>query len=276
MSEHFKTFIKSFPCINTKQFIFIIYGIENNNYLNSNSFLFEQKIDTIGLWAPIGSKEMKNSKSAINQTIYGELFPRALSKADQKKLIILEAAIQTYAELGIEYVSYEDIARKAKVTRPLVNHYFPDKKALFESAVKFIRAHFQELAVRELEKFPSPQDKLEAYVRATMTWVKVSPIHARTWVFFFYLCTSDSKLRNLHRELTTMGMQRLTALLQAVAVEKRYPPTKLEHKAKNIQRLITGALLELATEHDSKDLNIYDEISNQTIKQCLHICRQTD
>jgi AcrR family transcriptional regulator len=223
-----------------------------------------------------GGRFVNGSKDKINQTIYGELFPRALSKADQKKLIILEAAIQTYAELGIEYVSYEDIARKAKVTRPLVNHYFPDKKILFESAMKFIRAHFQELAIRELERTSSPKEKLQIYVRSTMTWVHVSPVHAKAWVFFFYLCASDSKLRNLHRELTTMGMQRLTALLHAVAAESSYPTSHLEEKAKGIQRLITGALLEIATEHDPKNIKILEEITRQTIAQCLDICRRTE
>lgn len=219
---------------------------------------------------------MDSPRSTIQRTIYEELFPRVLSKSDKKKLVILEAAIQTYAELGIEYVSYEDIARKAKVTRPLVNHYFPDKKILFENAIKFIRAHFQELAVREISKFTSPNDQLKAYIRSTISWIKVSPVHAKTWVFFFYICVSDSKLRSLHHQLTILGMERLTLLLRAVAIEKGYSERNLPEKSKNIQRLITGALLELATEYDPKDTTAYEEISEQTLTQCLQICAQKD
>lgn len=217
---------------------------------------------------------MKSSDS-INKTIYDELFPRVMGKAELRKLEILEAAIATYAELGINYISYEDIARRAKVSRPLINHHFPDKRKLFEMAIKFIRARFQEMAVNELQKHQSPEDKLKAYVRSTVMWTQTSPVHAKAWVFFFYVCISDAKLRNLHRELTTMGMERLVGLLKYVALEKGYSDKNLPEKAKNIQRIITGSLLELATEHDSKDSVASQQICEQTIFHCLHVCSQS-
>jgi hypothetical protein len=71
-------------------------------------------------------------------------------------------------------------------------------------------------------------------------------------------------------------MERLTALLRAVAIENGSSEAKLPEKAKNIQRLITGSLLELATEYDPKDAKAYEAISEQTIGQCLQICAQKD
>ncbi len=215
---------------------------------------------------------MKTPKDSLHRTLFNELFPRTLSKSEQTKFAILEAAIKIYSELGIEYVSYEDIARKAKVTRPLVNHHFPDKRQLFELAIKYIRTQFQQLAVNAIQKEKSAMDQLKAYVISTVQWTRTSPAHAKTWVFFFYLSISDKELRTMHKQLTTMGMERLRVLLQMVAKENGFPIDNLNERAKIIQRNITGALLELATEYDSNDTVAYESICDQTIRYCVDVC----
>ena len=129
----------------------------------------------------------------ILSTIYDELFPKKLTKADRRKIEILESAIRTYAELGIAYVSYEDIARKAKISRPLVQHHFPDKYQLFVMAMKLVRAQFQELAVKSIKDAKDPVEKFKEYVRSTFRWLAAYPEHARVWLFFFYLCPSAMK-----------------------------------------------------------------------------------
>lgn len=217
---------------------------------------------------------MKSPKDTLKRTLFDEIFPRTLSKSEQTKLAILESAIKIYSELGIEYVSYEDIARKAKVTRPLVNHHFPSKRQLFELAIKYIRSQFQQLAVTAIQQEISPTEQFRAYIRATIYWPRTFPSHAKTWVFFFYLSISDKELRVMHKDLTKIGMERLIVLLQMVSKEKGYSITNLAEKAKIIQRNITGALIELATEYDINDKDAYETIFEQTAQYCLRICSQ--
>src|SRR5262249_9760247 len=92
-------------------------------------------------------RKTRKTPEKITASISAQLFPSKLSKADLRKLKILDGAIRTYSSLGIDYISYEDIARESKTSRPLIIHHFPDKRELFEMAIKLIRAQMQELAI---------------------------------------------------------------------------------------------------------------------------------
>jgi AcrR family transcriptional regulator len=215
---------------------------------------------------------MNKSDKSIQESIYDEVMPRTMSRADEKKLLIIQAAIQTYASIDIGYVSYEDIARQAGVNRPLVNHHFPDKEVLFTLASKTIRAHFQKLAIEEIQKKDNPKDQLIAYVSACLRWAQESSEHFRAWMFFFYICMANPKQRSLHKELTDMGMHRIEGLLQAAAhAGQTTGPADLAIKAKNIQRVITGAMVEFATEHDHTDSKSLHSIRDQAVELCLTI-----
>lgn len=257
------------PCI-----ISHIYDLVNMNLLkgkvykrNRKRYIFKQKEAEL--------KYMKKRGNPIDREIYEELFPRSLSRADLTKLRIIEAAINTYSELGIDYVSYEDIARTAKLNRPLINHHFPDKHILFEVAMKFVRAKFQELAINEIRRQITPEDQLKAYVKSTVNWAITNPTHVKAWVFFFYQCMSDSKLRSIHSSLTSIGADRLVALLESGGKEGLFSKENLSEKAKNIQRVITGALLEITTECEINDVTAIQRISDQTVSLCLAIARSS-
>ncbi|MGE0526146.1 MAG: TetR/AcrR family transcriptional regulator [Bdellovibrionales bacterium] len=204
----------------------------------------------------------------LTRTITDQLFPSRLSRADQRKLKILEGAIRTYASLGVDYVSHEDIARQSQTSRPLVIHHFPDKTELFEMAIKLIRAQMQELAVNRLTAASDPRAQLVAYVESTFEWVRLYPLHIRTWLFYFYACASDPNLRRAHRHLTEMGKHRIVALLKAGVETAQFSKGDLAFKAKTIQHLITGALLELQTELEETDLT---RVQRDCVRACLEV-----
>jgi len=60
---------------------------------------------------------------------------RASPDREQRRQEILRAAIQLFAERGLENVTFGDIARAARLSRPLVYFYFPDLETLFLEAV---------------------------------------------------------------------------------------------------------------------------------------------
>ena len=209
-------------------------------------------------------------KSPISQTLLEQLFPKKLSKSDLKKIQILESAVKTYATLGIGYISYEDIARTAKTSRPLVQHHFPDKRGLFIMAIKLVRAQFQELAVAAIIKEKDPLNQLKEYIRSTFYWLEQKPHHARVWLFFFYLCPADPEIKKLHAELTKMGQTRIAALLEGGYKAGAFSQGDYLLKASNIQRVITGALVELKTE---RERNAIETVREQVVHLCLQIAR---
>ncbi len=210
--------------------------------------------------APLGNPAYK--------TILADILPPQLSKSDRRRLAILEATIETYSNIKIDYISYEDIARKGKMNRPLIQHYFPNKKKLFELSIKLVRAQFQELAVQAIRKHSSPRDQIQAYIASTFDWIVLLPEHGRIWLLYFYFCHGDAKLRQKHQELTEMGSQRLQLMLSNYYESIKQVPKALELRAKTIQRLITGGLIEITTETGLAEVR---SVRDQVITVCMNL-----
>jgi AcrR family transcriptional regulator len=54
---------------------------------------------------------------------------------EQRRQEIIRAAIRLFSERGVENVTFGDIAKAARLSRPLVYFYFPDLDTLFTEAV---------------------------------------------------------------------------------------------------------------------------------------------
>ncbi len=206
----------------------------------------------------------------IEKTIYESIFPLKPSKSDQTRFKILEGAVKAYADLDFESVSFDQIAAPSKISRRLIQHYFPDKEVLFQSTMKLIRAKFQQLAVDHLSKKNSPEDQFKEYVRATFYWIKNEPVEVRAWLLFYLICSQKEPYKKLHTELTTMGEHRIKALVENLAPKKRIPEKEYTYIAKAIQKIITGGLVEACTEISD---NHPHRIQEDVVKACLAIVR---
>ncbi|KAA8968959.1 TetR/AcrR family transcriptional regulator [Mycobacterium sp.] len=61
--------------------------------------------------------------------------PPAAKAADTRKRITL-AAREVFSERGYDATTFQEIALRADLTRPAINHYFPSKRALFREVVR--------------------------------------------------------------------------------------------------------------------------------------------
>lgn len=108
---------------------------------------------------------------------------------------IVRAAARLYHKLGIENVAFGDVARAARVSRPLVYFYFPTPRALLMAAVleatRKLRARF-EAAVRGA---PDGRAETEAIGRAYLQ------LHADEPDYFF-LCMAAGPQRRIGAQPT--------------------------------------------------------------------------
>jgi len=56
---------------------------------------------------------------------------RAAPERELRRQQIIDAAVRLFAQRGLENVTFGDIAKAAKLSRPLVYFYFPDLQSLF-------------------------------------------------------------------------------------------------------------------------------------------------
>jgi AcrR family transcriptional regulator len=60
--------------------------------------------------------------------------PPAAKAADTRKRIAL-AAREVFSERGYDATTFQEIALRADLTRPAINHYFPSKRVLYQEVV---------------------------------------------------------------------------------------------------------------------------------------------
>ncbi len=185
---------------------------------------------------------------AINQTLFSQLFAGQASKSQKTKMKIVEAAIHCYAVAGLEGASSIKIAKAAKVSRPLIQHYFPDADELFLLCARHIRAVFQEEVISAIQSKSTPRDQLVAYVEACFDWLDVKKDHVKVWILFYYLTSLRAKFHAAHTELVELGHMRITALIRLGTEQGSFKTPDYSEAAKLIQTLITGSLVVKVTE----------------------------
>ncbi len=87
-----------------------------------------------------------------------------MTKADETRARILDAALSAFADHGYEGASTREIARRAGVTQPLVAYHYQSKDTLWRAAVDRIfhryQAQMQERLGRESELEPTTLARL--------------------------------------------------------------------------------------------------------------------
>src|SRR5262245_7942439 len=89
--------------------------------------------------------------------------------SDERRRLLVERATALFGEHGYEELSMARIAREAGISKPLLYHYFPSKRALFEAA---LRSAAQELrAATEPDPQRPAEQQLADSLGAFLRWV---------------------------------------------------------------------------------------------------------
>ncbi len=94
---------------------------------------------------------------------------------EKRRQEILRAATQLFAERGMENVTFGDIARSARLSRPLVYFYFPDLETLFLEAVVVATSKLQQRFLHSLRPSLNGLDQLMALGAAYVQFARDEP-----------------------------------------------------------------------------------------------------
>jgi AcrR family transcriptional regulator len=198
--------------------------------------------------------------------LFATLFPLEPSESQRRQVEIAEAAIRIYVREGVERATFERIARESGCSRPLVMHYFPERDSIFQLAARYVRASFQALAVEAIRAEATPVGQLRAYTLSTFDWVEKSPDHAKVWMLFFYYCGIRKEYRDLNTDLVRMGHDRIAALLARGKDQGVFACEDPVMAAKQVQLLISGAVVAAITERVPGSMRKLREL---TVQGCL-------
>jgi AcrR family transcriptional regulator len=97
---------------------------------------------------------------------------RRLSSDDRRRQL-LDRAVELFAEHGYDELSMAAFARAAGISKPLLYHYFPSKRQLFEAALA--QAAEEHLARVDTDPDAPPAEQLAAGLDAYLSWIEANP-----------------------------------------------------------------------------------------------------
>ncbi len=173
------------------------------------------------------------------------LFEFRPRKGDLKKAEIITAAIECLSEDGLEKTTFEAIAKRIGTRRAHVNYYFSDKQNIFLSAIQYIAATYQSISLECLENASESENLLDAYLQGPFKWAKNHPEQLSVMFLLYYLSTFQSEYLELNHQIRKGGAQRISYILRKkdTSLSKK----EADLKAKSIQNILSGCLLDVAT-----------------------------
>ncbi len=185
---------------------------------------------------------MIKSHSQSQSALYQQLFGLSPTRADQKKLEIIKAALLVIHQSGFASLSFGTVAKVLKMKAPHIVYYFPSMEALLQMVIRYVTITAQETTIRLLKEARSPREQLVAFVRGSFDHVRENPPHKSAIAAFYLECVRLKEFQLLHKQIRKMGAERVQAILasQHPHMAKR----DLAFLSSAIQALITGYLVE--------------------------------
>jgi AcrR family transcriptional regulator len=93
--------------------------------------------------------------------------PRAANGSETRERII-RAARQVFSELGYDAATFQAIAERADLTRPAINHYFANKRALYQEVLTATNAALITAGVAAAATQTTLVDRLSAFLNGAL------------------------------------------------------------------------------------------------------------
>lgn len=151
---------------------------------------------------------------------------------DVRRADLIAATIREVGASGTLNVTTGQIARSAGVSPGLAFHYFGDKETLFLAAMRSILAEYGQDVRRALQAAETPDDRLDAIVRASFGMTSFRPDTISAWINFYALALRSAPARRLLR----LYQRRLNSNL----VHALRP--KVQDRAPDVARRIAGLI----------------------------------
>jgi AcrR family transcriptional regulator len=201
---------------------------------------------------------MKNVQFELKKA----LFKTRLGIPEHRQFTILETALELIQENGFEQLQFGDLAKRCKMSRSLVHHYFRDKNALANRLLDLSTLLLQNHAAKALAKEKNKSRQFEVYCKATLSWAAESPREAIGLMLFIYISSHNLEMRKRNDELSATGRQKIKSLISQISEEYQ----NLDSKAEVIQTILTGCYIRLISE------NLSPAESRQLRAKCLENC----
>jgi TetR/AcrR family transcriptional repressor of bet genes len=165
--------------------------------------------------------------------------------AEDRRLALIESAIECLKRHGHEGLSVRRIAAHAGVSLGLINHHFPNKNQLIAAAYRHFNSQLIEGLVRSVETGPTePRARLKAFFKATFSPPNLDRDVLAVWVVFWGLYRHSREIQNVHRETYRGFVDLVRGMIGELAKESGRKHFSPRLAAIGLTALIDGLWLE--------------------------------
>lgn len=188
---------------------------------------------------------------------------------DTRKQQLIQATLESIAELGLQNTTIVTISRRAGMSSGIISHYFGGKQGLIEAALRYLLEQLgQDFRARIQHSDGSPEQRLTSIIEANFTDFQRSDLAARTWLSFWARSMHEPGLKRLQQ----INNARLYSNLR-YAFALRLPKQAATEAARQTAAMIDGFWLRSALSLDPQE----SFAAGETLcKQFALSCLQSD
>ena len=133
---------------------------------------------------------------------------------------LIEATIETLAEVGFKAASLSEIARRANVSTGLFAHYFGDKDGLLEATLRFMAARLARATAARLAEATTRRDRLFAVGDAALADEEFDRRTSAVWLAFWGQITHSTRFQRVQHVYQRRMVTNLSHALRGLVPEE--------------------------------------------------------
>ena len=167
---------------------------------------------------------------------------------DLRRRQLVEATIDTMAEVGFAATTLALIGQRAGVSPGLISHYFDDKDGLLEATLRSLAARLGRGVSERLRKARAPRERIQAVIDATLAPEEFDQRTCSVWLAFWGQVIHSQRLKRVQN----VYQQRMLSNLR-YGLKQLVPDTDAQRLAISIAAMIDGLWLRatLSSPHET-------------------------
>ena len=157
---------------------------------------------------------------------------------DVRRRQLIEATIESLADVGFAACTLMDIARRAGVSPGLVAHYFGDKEGLLEATLRHLAGRLSRLVSTRLAQARTPRERIQAVIDANLAPEEFDRRTASVWLAFWGQVIHSARFKRVQNVYQRRMLSNLRHALRQIV-----PPREAQSIAVAIAAVIDGLWL---------------------------------
>ncbi|WEK50134.1 MAG: transcriptional regulator BetI [Candidatus Kaistia colombiensis] len=144
---------------------------------------------------------------------------------DVRRRQLIDATIESLADVGFAACTLMDIARRAGVSPGLVAHYFGDKEGLLEATLRHLAGRLSRLVARRLAQARTPRERIQAVIDANLAPEEFDRRTASVWLAFWGQVIHSAQFKRVQNVYQRRMLSNLRHSLKQVVSEREAQST---------------------------------------------------